>query len=78
MASLYWLMFTLYKTCVLSQDIPFQTVRWLWYWELNWSSHPVQLCHNVSLIEIPHMLSSAFQQDLWSKARKPSVVTWTI
>lgn len=26
------------------------------YWELNWSSDPVQLCHTVSLIEIPDML----------------------
>lgn len=49
----------------------FQTVRWLWYWELNWSSELVQLSHSVSLIEIPDMLCpffsarrvSTFQQD---------------
>lgn len=35
----------------------FQTVKWMWYWEVNWSSMPVQLCHTVSsLIEIPDML----------------------
>ncbi|KAJ9562730.1 hypothetical protein OSB04_007890 [Centaurea solstitialis] len=38
----------------------FQTVRWLWYWELNWSSELVQHSHSVSLIEIPDMLCPFF------------------
>ncbi|XP_024967569.1 formin-binding protein 4 isoform X2 [Cynara cardunculus var. scolymus] len=39
----------------------FQTVRWLWYWELNWSTELVQLSHSVSLIEIPDMLYPFFR-----------------
>ncbi|CAH1450992.1 unnamed protein product [Lactuca virosa] len=49
----------------------FQNVRWLWYWELNWSSEPVQLCHSVSLIEIPHMLLRHFNKTCGQKPENP-------
>ncbi|KAL4561466.1 hypothetical protein LXL04_033632 [Taraxacum kok-saghyz] len=46
------------KTHADSPNSPSSSVRWLWYWELNRSSDPVQLCHSVSLIEIPHTIST--------------------